>query len=85
MRIFLSILLLSASTLANATGMGGNDIWGFLFAFLVYALLIVIPAWRIFSRAGLHPALSLLAIIPGIGIIVLWIFAFVKWPSCPNQ
>lgn len=43
-------------------------------------LIIIVPVWKIFSKAGLHPALSLLLFIPAIGpIIVLLILAFADW------
>ncbi len=34
------------------------------------AVLLLYPTWRIFSRAGLNPALSLTVLIPYVGILV---------------
>ena len=49
---------------------------------IVILILVIIPLWRICKRAGFSPALSLLAIIPGIGVlIVAAILAFAEWPS----
>lgn len=36
---------------------------------LVLSLLLVVPVWRIFARAGLNPALSLLIFIPVVGLV----------------
>ena len=48
-------------------------------ALLVYALIIV-PLWVAFKKAGLSPWLSLLVLIPGIGLLVaLYVLAFARW------
>jgi hypothetical protein len=41
----------------------------------------VIPFWKIFSKAGFPPALSLLMPIPGVNLVLLYILAFADWPS----
>ena len=47
---------------------------------LVYALLIVIPFWRISIKAG-HPGwYSLVALIPILNVVALYLFAFTRWP-----
>jgi hypothetical protein len=48
-------------------------------------ILFVVPFWRICKRAGLKPALSLLTLIPGGIVLLLWIIAFVKWPASPEE
>jgi hypothetical protein len=45
------------------------------------AVIFVIPVWRIVQKAGFHGALSLLGLIPIVNIVLLWVFAFVKWPN----
>jgi hypothetical protein len=48
---------------------------------ILEAVLLLYPTWRIFGRAGFHPALSLLILVPAIGwLIVLFILGFVAWP-----
>jgi len=47
---------------------------------LVYVLGIVVPCWRIASKAGYPGALALLALVPGLNVILLWLFAFLEWP-----
>ena len=44
------------------------------------SVLLLIPAWRLFQRAGFSPLLSLLILIPDIGIfVVAAILAFGRW------
>ena len=51
---------------------------------LVFVGLLVVPLWFAFKKAGLAPALSLIAIIPTVGLIVaLFILAFAKWNVVP--
>lgn len=51
-----------------------------IYVFLVFVLIV--PVWRMFRRAGLAPAWSLLMFLPMIGIpIVVWTLAFSKWPA----
>jgi hypothetical protein len=50
--------------------------------FFAGAILFLIPAWRIFRRAGLDPWISLTVLIPGIGpLIALAVLAFADWPA----
>jgi hypothetical protein len=45
-----------------------------------FALVVVVPLWRLFERAGLTPALALLVLIPYVGIVlVALILAFSAW------
>ncbi len=48
---------------------------------VVSAVLFLYPLWRIFSRAGLAPAWSLLVLIPAGAVIVPLILAFARWPN----
>lgn len=53
---------------------------------LVGTLLVIIPLWRICGRAGFHPVLSLIAIIPILGfLVVVGILAFSKWPASKHK
>ena len=46
------------------------------------ALVLIVPMWRIFDRAGLNPYLSLILFVPFFGlVIVLLILAFTRWPN----
>ena len=44
-------------------------------------IFFVVPFWRICRRAGLKPALSLLTLIPGGILVLLWVIAFARWPA----
>ena len=49
---------------------------------LLVALLLIIPTWRIFVRAGFSGALSLLHLAPFVGLLVIMaILAFSDWPA----
>jgi len=52
--------------------------WAIL-AFFVF--MWVFPLWRIIGRAGYHPAISLFAIFPALGLVLLWCLAFARWPN----
>ena len=43
-------------------------------------ILLVLPFWKIFSKAGFSGGWSLLIPIPPINIFVIYYFAFAKWP-----
>ena len=46
------------------------------------ALVLIVPMWRIFDRAGLNPYLSLILFVPFFGLlIVLLMLAFTGWPN----
>lgn len=53
-----------------------------LIGHLILSLLLVIPTWRIFVRAGFSGALSLLHFVPVVGVLVIMaILAFSDWPA----
>lgn len=45
----------------------------------VFLPLIVVPYWKIFSKAGFSGALSLLMLVPLANIVVLYYVAFSDW------
>lgn len=47
---------------------------------LICAAIIIIPFWKIFSKAGYNAALSLPMVIPIVGIVLLFFLAFSEWP-----
>jgi hypothetical protein len=49
-----------------------------LLALLLF--LWVFPLWRIIGKAGYPPFLSLFAIFPAVGLLLLWWLAFAQWP-----
>ncbi len=50
---------------------GGGFLW-----FLIIGALVVIPFWKLLPRYGLSKYFALLAIIPAIALVLLWIMAF---------
>ena len=44
-------------------------------------ILIAIPLCLILQKAGYSPWLGLLALIPFVGVIILWVLAFSDWPA----
>jgi hypothetical protein len=62
------------------SGMMGFGPPHFLF-FAIMVALVVWPLGRILSRAGFSPFWSILAFVPVVNLIALWIFAFADWPG----
>jgi hypothetical protein len=60
--------------------MGSLSIWHWIVVF-VYVLVLIVPVAKILKKAGFSGWWSIVALIPGVNIIFLWIFALVKWPS----
>jgi hypothetical protein len=51
-------------------------------SYIVIAALQIIPCWKAMEKAGQTPALSLIALIPGLGLlIVLFILAYGRWAN----
>ncbi len=48
---------------------------------LIIAVLIIIPFWFIFSKAGYSRWLSLLMLVPIVNVGMLYFLAFSTWPS----
>ncbi len=56
----------------------------FIGLLLFFAIAFVLPLWFAFKKAGLPPALALIALIPTFGaIICLFILAFSTWRVVP--
>jgi hypothetical protein len=63
-------------------GLGSLLVFGILAVHLVMALVLIIPTWRICTRAGFSGALSLFHLVPLIGpFIVMAVLAFSDWPN----
>jgi hypothetical protein len=60
--------------------MGHLSVWHWLIV-LVFVLLMVIPWAMITHKAGYSRWWSIPFVIPGLGIIALWVFAFARWPA----
>ena len=53
---------------------------GFL-GFIIIGLIIVVPFWKIFTKAGFTSALSILMIIPIVNLIMIYYLALAEWPA----
>ena len=61
--------------MGHAGGFGFLGGFG-LFGFLIMAVLVVVPFWRLLPKFGIPAWISLLALIPFVALILLWIIAF---------
>ena len=55
----------------------------FFIGALFFLALYIIPLWQIVKKAGFHPALSLLILVPVVNIVMLYVFAFSRWRVVP--
>jgi len=64
--------------------MSSFSIWHWLIIFIVLAA----PAWlfsKVISKAGFSGWWALLGIVPLVNIIMLYVFAFSRWPNHPER
>ena len=62
--------------------MYGHTMWGGHWLWmLVFAIVAIIPAWRICQRIGYPGALGLLIVIPLVNLFLLYFLAFSEWPA----
>jgi len=52
---------------------------------VVATAAVIWPAWRICSKAGFPGALSLLILIPGLNLCLLFFLALAEWPALRAQ
>jgi hypothetical protein len=64
--------------------MGAFSVWHWAIV-LVWIAVFQYPMWRIVSKAGYPGALSLLAWVPLLNIVFLWVFALSSWPAQKHQ
>jgi hypothetical protein len=50
---------------------------------LVVSIVVLIPYWFIFKKAGFSPFLGLLMFVPLVNIIMLYFLAFARWNVVP--
>ena len=53
----------------------------FGFTWIIFAVIAVVPFWRLCARVGYSPWLSLLILVPLVNIIFIYFLAFSEWPS----
>jgi hypothetical protein len=52
-------------------------------AMLVFALALYFFS-RALAKAGFSPWWALLGVVPLVNLILLWVFAFARWPALPE-
>lgn len=55
------------------------------FGMLIGVLLVILPFWFIFSKAGYSGWVSLLMLVPIINIIAIYFLAFSDWPALKRK
>jgi uncharacterized membrane protein YhaH (DUF805 family) len=51
---------------------------------LIGMIIIIVPTWFICKKAGFSPWLSLLCLVPSLGLLVLlYVLAFAEWKVAP--
>ena len=70
-----------ATLTAWIVGLGTLALMVLMIIHLLVALVLIVPTWRICTRAGFSGALSLFHLVPLIGsLIVMAVLAFSTWP-----
>lgn len=66
--------------------MYANHMWGFgsLWMLLV-GVIVVVPFWKICTKAGFPGVLSLLVLIPLVNVVFLYVLAFADWRPTGGQ
>lgn len=47
---------------------------------LALLILMVVGAWKGLEKAGFSGAWSLLLLVPVVNLVMIWVFAFIRWP-----
>jgi uncharacterized membrane protein YhaH (DUF805 family) len=60
--------------------LGSMSVWHWLIV-LFWLVVVLVPGWRIATKAGFHGAWALLLLVPIVNLLIVWMFAFVRWPT----
>jgi hypothetical protein len=64
--------------------MGSFSVWHWL----IVLLFLILPVWlisRAVSKSGISGWWALLGLIPIVNLVMLWVFAFARWPRYPDR
>ncbi len=64
--------------------MGSLSVWHWLIV-LIYLGVLGYPIVRILNRVGYSPWWVIIAFIPFVNLIGLWVLSFVHWPRVPEN
>jgi hypothetical protein len=54
------------------------------FVIIIGSLIVVIPYWMIFKKAGFPAFLGILMVVPLVNIVLLYVLAFSQWKTLPQ-
>ena len=60
--------------------MDETAMWYYITLLIVIAVIVLVFG-TVVKKAGFSRSWSLLIILPFIGLIMIWVFAFIKWPA----
>ena len=63
----------------------GIRIWGLIIIVVALGALFVWIYGRILIKVGYSRWLSLLLLVPVVNLILIWVFAFARWPSLDKK
>ena len=63
--------------------MGAYSIWHWLI--YPFLLLLIWFFTKVAKKAGYSPWWALLSAVPLVNLVLLWIFAYAKWPALPER
>ena len=76
----------NAALVSWLLGLGSLVVFAILIVHVLFALLLIVPTWRICARAGFSGALSLFHLVPVVGsFVIMAILAFSRWPAGEAQ
>jgi hypothetical protein len=64
--------------------MNSFSLWHWIIVLVIVAILLWIPS-RTVAKAGFSPWWAVLSVVPVVNIIMLWVFAYAKWPALPGR
>ena len=64
--------------------MGTFSVWHILILLIIFPIFLL-PIAKILRRAGWSGWLCLLWIVPFLNLVMLWVFAYSRWPNLPDQ
>ena len=83
--VFVWCLTQVGSDAGGSHGLSSLVIGVGLLAAVLLAVIAIVPFWIILKRAGSHPALSILMLVPLVNLVTLYLIAFSKSKSVPSH
>ncbi len=68
--------------------MGSLSIWHWLIVLAMFSIVpaaVVVPIAKILTKAGYSGWWVICFLIPGLGFVAMWVFAFSRWPALAAQ